>query len=146
MTVITHALTGAALMVALFPQYLGYAIVYGLIAGSIPDSLDWLLWWLSSKEWMRWLFPKPLPRWAITYGWFHHTLAGHLISLLLIAPFPHVMGDHLIHPPVLPRKGENIFLDEIIVDIKFLKLSRHDIFWCTGELAMVLFAIILVLI
>lgn len=139
MTVVNHALTGAALMLALFSPIPGSTwfwllLVYGLIAGSLPDTLDWLLWVLSGKK---------LQRWRITYGWFHQTKMGHLVSALLIAPLPHVLGDHFIHPPALFNKGDDAVMDQIIV-FRPVKLSRHDVMWLLGELAMFLFCIILV--
>jgi hypothetical protein len=142
MTVVNHALTGAALMLALAKLFFGslspvtfwVLLVYGLIAGSLPDTLDWFLWFISGKK---------LQRWAITYGWFHKTKMGHLVSALLIAPLPHVLGDHFIHPPVLANKGTDPYGDEILIE-KPIKLSRHDILWLLGELMMFLFFIILV--
>ena len=136
MTFITHGLAGAALMLALFnPTPLSGTfwalLIYGLIAGSAPDTLDWFMAEL-----------KLVPRYSSIYGWWHHSGLALLISVILIAPLPHVLGDKFIHVPVLPRKGENPYMDEILIQKPF-GLSRHDIIWLLGELMMFLFFIIL---
>lgn len=136
MTFLTHAITGAALMLALFGPVPGSAafwalLIYGLIAGSLPDTLDWFMAKVSFY-----------PRYSSIYGWWHHTKLALLVSLILIAPLPHILGDKFIHNPVLPRKGENPFMDEVLIQ-KPLVLTRHDILWLLGELMMFLLFIIL---
>jgi hypothetical protein len=133
MTFVTHGIVGASVFAVLF-GFGFWPIVLGFILGSLPDTLDWCLWWLSGRPWMRWLFPKELERWGITYGWFHHTTSGLIVSALLVAPLPHVLHDHFVHPPVLARKGEGDELDNVIVRVFGLELSAHDILWLGGEL------------
>lgn len=127
MTFINHAFTGAALVYALFGLHIPL-IILGAIIGSLPDTLDWFIHKLFNR-----------PRWSSTYTWFHTSKLGHVLG------FPHVWFDHLIHNPVLPRKGENAFMDVTLIS-KPIKLTRHDIIWLTGEAMLFFFNMTLILI
>ena len=142
MTFVTHGVVGAGLFALIFGFSLESAVA-GFILGGVPDTLDWFLWWISSRKWMGWLFSKPLERWGITYGWFHHSWLGLLVSTILIAPLPHILHDKFVHPPVLARKGEGDELDTPIYKIFGTELSPHDMLWLGGELQQVYLAALL---
>jgi hypothetical protein len=129
MDFILHSLSGAALMLAISGAPL--PIVYGLLMGGLPDTLDWLLFKIFKT-----------PRWAV-YTWFHGTRMGFLVSVLLIVPALHLIFDRLSHPPLLARKGENSYMDEVLIE-RPIKLTRHDLFWLEGELLLLLTTIILI--
>lgn len=130
MTFINHAFTMYAIA-----YFLGITsplvLVLAAILGSLPDTLPWVLYKFFNQ-----------PRWGQVYAWFHTSKMGHILG------FPHVWFDHLIHPPVLARKGENAYMDEIILRYpgsSKLKLTRHDIIWLTGEAMLFLFGLVLIL-
>ena len=126
MSFLNHGFTGLlvfwGLSLILFGHPSIWLFILGFILGISPDTLDWLLAKLGLIE-----------RWTL-YNWFHDTIYGFIVCFILLAPFPHVVLDKLVHLPVLPRKGTNPFMDELIL----LNTSRRRIIYLTGE-AMVLF-------
>lgn len=117
MNFITHGIVGASVYVNVF-GWSWESFVAGFIIGTIPDTLDWVLAKFNYIE-----------RWTL-YNRFHKTWEGLIVSAILIAPLPHVLADRFVHPPVLPEKGTDAYMDQII----WCKLSRHDIIWLAGEL------------
>jgi hypothetical protein len=132
MDFVTHSLVGAALMLALFHPVLFSGLfwtlcIYGLITGSLWDTLE---------------FTLPVEKRLFFRDWAHNSRTGLFTSIILIAPLPHYLGDKLVHAPIIPEKGTSAFMDEMLV--QHPKLARRDILWLTGELMMIFFLIILI--
>ena len=125
----SHAIAGAAIYTAIFGLSWQSALI-GSFIGASPDLIDWA--GASLGLW---------PRWKV-YTWWHHNVWAFILSMILIAPLPHIIFDKFVHRPVLPKAGTDPFFDEIMWHWPFgIKLSRQRIFWLQGELMNLFFAL-----